>query len=148
MVIYRNKPTDTHFLNVDLDICSKCDLQPLVTALGAKVCVLFVGRFKRTYHAHLELSRITKSPDSAIRGFCALIETLPKAERGLWNGAKVRDFNIGVQAAAQPFSREFSLAAQTVRSASELRARIVLTVYAPEGAKTGPARPRATAPPH
>ena len=61
-----------------------------------------------------------------------MIESLPKAERELWNRAKVRDFNVGVQAEAQPFSHEFALAAETVKAVSELGARIVFTVYAPE----------------
>ena len=132
MVIYRNKPTATHFLNVDLDLYSKGDLLPLVTALGRKVIVLYVGRERRTYSAHLELAKVTKTADSTIRAFCALIEALPKAERGMWNAAKVRDFNIGVQAATQPLSCEFALAAETAKSASKLGARIVFTVYAPE----------------
>ncbi len=154
MVIYRDKPTGTYFLNVDLDLYSSCDLQPLVTALGKKVIVLHVGRNKRTYGAHLELVKVTKTADSTIRAFCALIEALPKAERAMWNAAKIRDFNIGVQAAAQPLSCEFALAAETAKAASELGARIVFTVYAPEelpkrvgrGGTTGrtapPRRPR------
>jgi hypothetical protein len=54
MVISKGRDADTHFLNVDLDIYSTRDLQPLVTALGTTIIVLHVGRFKRTYGAHLE----------------------------------------------------------------------------------------------
>jgi hypothetical protein len=132
MVIYRDNPKVTHFLNVDLDLYSKRDLQPLVTALGRKVITLHIGRIRRTYCAHLELAKVTKTADSTVRAFCALIEALPRTRRGLWNAAKVRDFNIGVQAAAQPFSCEFALAAETAKAAHELGARIVFTVYAPE----------------
>jgi hypothetical protein len=139
MVIYRDNPEGTHFLNVDLDIYSRLNLQPLVSALGEKVCVLHVGRDKRTYCAHLEVTRITKDADSTIRAFCRLIESLPKAERELWNMAKVRDFSIGVQAKAQPHSHDFALAAETVKAVSALGARIVFTVYAPEGNEKRPA---------
>lgn len=121
----------------------KHDLQPLVTILGNKAYALYVGRDKRTFCAHLELTKIAKTADSAIRGFCALIEALPKAERDLWNGAKVRDFNVGVQAAAQPHCCEFAVAAETVRSVSKLGARIVFTVYAPDEP-----RKQATSTPH
>ena len=62
--------THTHYLNVDLDIYAKCDLQPLVTALGKSVVVLYCGRMKRTHCAHLELARDTKTADSTIRRFC------------------------------------------------------------------------------
>jgi hypothetical protein len=119
IVIYKGTPETTHFLNVDLDIYSMSNLQPLVSALGKKVFELHVGRYKRTYCAHLELNRITINADSTIRAFCALIGSLPRAERELWNTAKFRDFNIGVQAAAQPHSHQITLAAETVKAASE-----------------------------
>jgi hypothetical protein len=51
----------------------------------------------------------------------------------------VRDFNIGVQAGTQPNSFEIALAPETVRAASEVNARIVLTVYASGFAKNVPA---------
>jgi hypothetical protein len=132
MVIHRVDSKATHFLNVDLDIYSKRDLEALVTALGKKVIVLYVGRLRRTHRAHLELAKTTKTADATIRGFCALIETLPNVECDLWNAAKVRDFNIGVQAGTHPYSSEFALAAETLKAAQELSARIVFTVYAPE----------------
>jgi hypothetical protein len=124
-------PEPTHFLNVDLDIYSHKDLQPLVTAMGRKVIVLYVGRQKRTYSAHLELYRMAKTADSTIRSFCALVRALAPRERKLWDQAKVRDFNIGVQSGMQPRSYELALQEETVKSASELGARIVFTVYAP-----------------
>ena len=136
MVIGRGDPAITHFLNVDLDIYSKADLRPLVTALGKKVMVLYVGRIRQTHRAHLELTKITKTAAATIRGFCSLIEALPKLERNLWNAAKVRDFNIGVQAGTQPHSTEFALAAETLKAAHELGARVVFTVYAPEQPRT------------
>jgi hypothetical protein len=134
----RTNEETTHFLNVDLDIHSRTNLQPLVTAMGKKVHVLFVGRIKRTYQAHLELwdSGLSQSADSIICGFCALIRKLPKAAVKLWIGAKVRDFNVGVQAAMQPHSHEIALELETIRAAAEVNARIVLTVYAPLVAET------------
>jgi hypothetical protein len=86
----------TTFLNVDLDLYSRSNLQPLVAALGQRVFTLQVGREGQTYSAHLELSREPKTAGTA------LIHTLPKAERKLWDTANVRDFNVGVQAAMRP----------------------------------------------
>src|SRR5829696_8586239 len=123
---------ETTFLNVDLDIYSKFDLQPLVTALGQKVIVMYVGREGRFYSAHLELARRPKTADAIIRGFVTLIRALPRAERKLWNTAARRDFNVGIQAASQPRSYELPLATQTIESISNLKARIVVTVYAAE----------------
>jgi hypothetical protein len=124
-------PETTEFLNVDLDIYSKSDLQPLVTALGKKVFVLHVGRHKRTYKAVLELSKIAKSADSIILAFCALIRALPKAPRKLWDEAKIREFSIGIQARLEPIAFEITLDEKTVRAASEVNARINVTIYSP-----------------
>jgi hypothetical protein len=60
-----------------------------------------------------------------------LIAALPRQAAELWKAAKSRDFNIGVQAAMQPRSYEMPLAAEIVKAASKVNARIVLTVYAP-----------------
>jgi len=122
---------EMRFLNVDLDLVSRSDLQPLITALEPGAFALHVGREKRTYSAHLELSKFPKDPDAAIRGFAELIQNLSRAERKLWNTAKVRDFNIGVQSAMQPRTFEIKLTPDTLGIASVLKARIVFTVYAP-----------------
>lgn len=134
----RDSPKSAGFLNVDLEIFSKRDLQPLINALGQKVLVLYSAREERTYRAHLELARTTKTPDATINAFCALIERLPEAARYLWNQAKRRDFNIGVEAGTssrQP--REFALSTETLKAAHRLGARIAFTVYAPEKLQKG-----------
>jgi hypothetical protein len=71
-----------------------------------------------------------------------LIKCLPRSERQLWNTAKIRDFNIGLQAGLQPFCTEFALEAETVRATSDLDARIVLSVYAPEKAPSTTPTPK------
>ena len=124
----------THFLNVDLDVYSRSNLEPLVGALGKRVHVLYLGRPRQTYEAHLEIAiapRYPESPDRTIKKFAALINSLPKPARKLWDTAKRRDFNIGLQAAMQPHALEFALAPETVRAAASLNARIVITIYAP-----------------
>jgi hypothetical protein len=133
----KKKAPDAQFLNVDLDVYSRSDLQPLVNGFGKKVMALYVGRERRRYSAHLELARYPKktSADATIRAFCTLIRALPKAERGMWNAAKTREFSVGVQAGQQPFACDFRIEAQTVKAVAELGAVIVLTVYGPERAK-------------
>ncbi len=132
----KRKALDARFLNVDLDVYSRFDLQPLVNGFGRKVIALYVGRERRMYSAHLELAAFRNtSADSTIRAFCALIRALPKIERELWDSAKTREFSIGVQAGQQPFACDFRIEAQTVKDVAELGALIVLTVYGPERAK-------------
>jgi hypothetical protein len=84
------------------------------------------------YEAHFEIAKIIRNGNVAIRGFKDLIETLPPHIRVLWNTAKTRDFNIGIQAAMQPHSYELPLAQETIAICSRLKARIVFTIYAPE----------------
>ena len=128
--------TATTFLNVDLELYSRSNLQPLVASLGQRVFTLHVGRDGQTYSAHLELSREPKTADLAIRSLAALIHTLPKAERKLWDTATVRTFNVGVQAAMRPHAYEVPIAYETIKIASALKARIVFTIYAAERSKT------------
>ena len=122
----------THFLNVDLDIYSKFNLEPFVAALGKRVLVLYVGCNRRTYEAHLEIAGNVKTADIAIKKFATLINSLPRAARKLWNAAKRRDFSIGVQSAMQPSTFDIAIEAETVRAAALLNARIVVTTYAPQ----------------
>jgi hypothetical protein len=122
---------DTHFLNVELDMYSKCDLRPLVDQLGRKVIVLFSGREKRKFSAHLEIAGHARTADATIRAFCRLIENLPVAERKMWDAASIRSFSIGIQAEIGSPVRDFRIARETLAVASNLGAEIVFTVYAP-----------------
>jgi len=126
---------ETTFLNVDLDIQSRSPLDPLVKALGSSVLALYVGREGRRHVAHLELATQSPSPDRLIRRLVALVQRLPRAERHLWFRAHHREFNIGIQAAASPFSYDLSLDAATVRAVATVDAGIGITVY---GSTTGP----------
>lgn len=132
----------THFLNVDLVIYSRRDLQPLVTALGRKVIVLYVGRERGKYSAHLEIAGLTKTVDSTIRAFCRLIDRLPKPERLLWNKAAVRSFSIGIQVGTHPNPRDYTIRPGTVSAVSDVAAQIVLTIYPTEHPVAMPSGPR------
>jgi len=128
--------TGTRFLNVDLDVFSAQDLQPLTEAIGKRVDVLYLGRTRRTYEAHFELSVIRSSqhdrptsPDAMIRGFCRLIQALKAPEKRIWNDAKIRDFSIGIQAGLKPSAMDFPLKPETLQAAHQVGARIVVTVY-------------------
>ena len=140
--------TETRFPNVDLDLYSSRDLQSLIAALGKKVIVLHYGRPEKTYEAHFELPIPRSTADVIIRKFCALIERLPKAERDVWNTAKVRDFNIGIEAGTKPLSCEFPIAAKTIQAVAAVGARVVVTVYAPPLPVSTKARKRSSASSH
>jgi hypothetical protein len=123
---------DSLFANVDLDIYSKTDLQPLVDALGDSVIEMWVGRVRRTYEAHLEVSwEPRKTPSSIILRFCKLINALPPTKRRIWNAAKTRSFDIGIDAPAR--NRRFwsTVSPEAVRAAAEVGAQIAITIYGP-----------------
>jgi hypothetical protein len=140
----QNAPTlpATEFLNVDLDIVSDAKLQALVDAFGRRVCVLHVGRERRRYAAHLELAATPRNADRAIRAFAALVEGLPRSARTVWNNARRREFNIGLQAGRTPYSYELGLQPETLRVAAAIGTGVGVTVYAPPPrAEELPSRP-------
>lgn len=124
----------TKYLNVDLDIYSSRDLQPLVSALGNKVDVLFIGKHKRTYETHLEVGRYPepKNPNAAIRDFCKLILDFPEEARKIWDFAKIRQFDIGIEAGTEPTTYRFEIAPEIVNQASSLNVQIAVTIYPPD----------------
>jgi hypothetical protein len=116
------------FCNVDLDIYSKSDLQPLVSAFGDKIIDLYVRRVRRAYEVHLELGawKRNQTPSWVILGFCKLIKELPPEKRRIWNAAKTKSFDIGI-AAPTKGSHYWS----AVGAAADVGAQIAITVYAP-----------------
>ena len=121
--------SSTQFLNVDLDLWSKSSLEPLIKAFGRKVVALHMGKDGREYRAHLELATESDNPDVAVRRFVKLVEALPRPAKALWNRARVREFNIGVQSAARPHSFEMRLKDATVRAVARVNGQIGMTVY-------------------
>lgn len=133
----------TRFANVDLDIHSQIDLQPLVDALGKRIIELYVGRVRRTYEAHLELaSGRNQTPTSIIIGLCKLIEALPPAKRKLWDSAKKKSFDIGISAPTRGTHFWGAVSPRAVRAAAEVGAQIAITVYGPMNPAKRPRGPR------
>jgi hypothetical protein len=128
-----SRSDETRFLNVDLDVWSKTPLDELATGFG-RHAIVHVGREGRRYGAHLELigsgTGSARSCARTLRRFADAITRLPPAARRAWKGATLRQFNIGVQSAAEPHSYELALPTDVLRDIAKLDARVVLTVYA------------------
>jgi hypothetical protein len=127
----------TRFTVVDLDVFSRRRLSVLATALRASKVrhgyVSVLGGQSQSYEAHFELnSRLDAPADRQIQGLIASIKKLPKPARALWDSAQSREFNIAIEADLEPHCREFKLAPRTIALVAEVRATIVITVYAPE----------------
>src|SRR5262249_53553909 len=133
---------DTEYLNVDLEIASRHDLQPLVDAFGARVLVLSVRRTKGLYFAGLELAAMTKTADRTIRRLASLVKSLPPGARRLWRRARSRDLNIGIQAGRNQDAFRCVVGPDAVRAAADIDARIVITVYGSEVGDSSPKKRR------
>ena len=121
-----------HFMNVDLDVLSRAPLDPLAKAFGSAVSVLYIGGEKRFFEAHFELADWhDKDADALIQGFVDLVRRLPPSVRTLWNGAKSREFNLGIQSALKPHCHELRLATRTLEAVARVRGAVVITTYAP-----------------
>ena len=123
----------TELLDVDLDIVSDSPLEPLVQAFGDDVDVLHVGKWGQSYGARLEVggSGYQDEANELIDRFVSLVEALPNASRRLWDGARFREFNIGIQTAIESSSFECSIQPGTLEGVLRVHGTIVITVYAP-----------------
>ncbi|BAZ06510.1 hypothetical protein [Calothrix sp. NIES-3974] len=119
-----------HFLNVDLEIESHQNLQPIVEGLGDKVMNLYCGKAQDHYLATFELSDVSAAdPDSIISNFCLLIENLEGEGKKLWDSAFAKVFDIGYEAGLQPSSYSSEISPGTIKKISMLGASIRVTIY-------------------
>ena len=122
---------------MDLDVFARSSLEPLAEAFGSKVVPLYVGPHGNRYRAHFELSAShRKSADALIVGLVRLVKNLPRAARIVWYQAYRRDFNMGIQGGFKPHSYELPLKPETLKLASSVKARVVVTIYAAEAPVT------------
>jgi hypothetical protein len=126
-----SKLDKSSFLNVDLEIFSKSNLQSLVAALGSNVHVHYLGTEFRLFKAYLDLTRQPKTPESGVLRLCKLIQKLPPSERAIWNAAKSRSFDIGIEAPNRGSHYWAAIGSEAIRAAAEVNAQIAITVYAP-----------------
>jgi len=109
-------------------------LQPLVAALGNSTIEMWVGRVRRAYEAHLELSGshlALRAPSSIILRLCKLVQALPPKERRLWNAAKTKSLDIGIEAPKRNRHYWSAVSPDAVRAAAEVGAQIAITIYGP-----------------
>ncbi len=123
----------TQLLNVDLDIVSDLPLDPLVDAFGDRVDVLHVGKWGQRYGARLEVggSGYQDEANKLIKRFVSLVESLPRNPRKLWDGARSREFNVGIEAANESPLFEWRVQPKTLEGVMRVRGSLIVTVYAP-----------------
>ena len=130
----------TEFLNVDLEVFSRESLAPFARGLGRPVHVLHEGRWGRRYAACLELwsGGSGQTADAIIRRMVRLLNKMPRSAKLLWNRARVKQFNIGIQAAIKPRSFELKVRPDTLKGVARLGAQLAVTVYSADQPQAAP----------
>lgn len=123
-----NDETETHFINVDLELRAATELTELVQAFEPGAMALNCMVVDDGYLANLELATQPSEAEAAIRSFIKLIDKLPPRARELWDASR-RDFSIGVEAGSTPSSFELALTPAVLRLAADVGARITFVVY-------------------
>jgi hypothetical protein len=119
------------FLNVDLDIVSRKNLDPLIVAMGSRVVVLHHERVpgSRNYFLRVERNRATKgTPESVTRELCNIIDALSPTARRVWQSAR-KEFNIGYELRVGERYSGFSLRPETLARVAQLGANLGVTYY-------------------
>lgn len=128
-------PAPAHLIDVDLHVESRRSLAELHAALPTAQ-PHGVERPKWV-HVAAFTSRRAKTVDQKILELVELIDGLPRAAKQCWREARVRTFDIGIQAGpASPESAgirafEVVLAPEIMRAVIRLKASIKVTVYPP-----------------
>ena len=129
----------TRFLNVDLELVSTKEVDPLLAHWSDATFTLrdSVDASRRTIW--LELGGAPQDADAAVRDFADLVETLPADLRNLWNDCEDRCLNVGVEGGASPDASAFRISTGSIVALAAMSARLEFTVY---GSRVPPKRRR------
>jgi len=119
----------THFITVDLEIGSRGKLDAIVAVLGPRMAEMYRGKIGTLNHANYEGDG-GATIDKTIENLLRMLRLLTPAAKREWRAAKVRDFNIGIQAGMKPNSLELTVSDRTMQEVSRLGGRLVITIYA------------------
>ena len=116
---------------MDLEVAGRSSLEPLDAELAPRLFALYRGREGSLDRAHYETRHQYGDAETCIRAMLRVLQRMSPKARRCWRAATVRDFSVGVQSGAKPFSFEVPISPATLADVAKLGARIVFTVYAP-----------------
>jgi hypothetical protein len=118
------------FLNVDLEVISSVDPTPLAKALGKKVVMLYCGPGDQSGHLiTFEVCGCRNSPERKLAAFCDLLEELPLHAAQVWQKARCRTFDIGLESGGKRPHLALRIAPATLARITALGATIAITLY-------------------
>src|SRR4051812_10612087 len=118
------------YLNTDLDLVSTQDIRSLVSAFdvgGARAMQLAQGDDGQWY-ATIEMSNESE-PELNIADLLALVELLPGSLRSMWDGCRIRRFDIGYDCGEKPWAFTQSLSAALLARIAAVGASLKITLY-------------------
>ena len=115
------------FINVDLDVESAEELQPLIDAMAPHAYSLERPPGQASFEVN---DASPNDPEVVILEFIRIVKSLPAAARKVWDAASKRVFDIGLQSGRHPFLRSYNIGIETLRQAADIRAQIAITIYA------------------
>jgi hypothetical protein len=121
--------SEVRFLNVDLEVRGREDLQWLVEELGEAVIHLHCGEVKDHFLAVLEARPPHGDANSLINYFCNFIDNLPAERRATWDGLFSKVFDIGYEAGIGSKSYESDLRPETIAAVARIGASLRITIY-------------------
>jgi hypothetical protein len=124
--------TKSQFLNVDLHVESRQDLASLAAALAPAAGTWQSWQHRRMHFLHGSLGIADETPSDLLVAAGSQLRRLRGSARAAWNGAKVREFDLGIQAGSSAARGECTLSVDALHAACRLGAQIRITVYGPE----------------
>lgn len=122
--------TETHFLNVDLDIVCDESLAGLTQAFRSRNVRAINERIEAGHWlVGYEASLVDGSVESCTHFLLDAIAKLPAPMQALWGRCSKRDFNIGFECGAQPWGFESNLSVDTLRRIVAVDASVTITLY-------------------
>lgn len=124
---------DIIYLNTDLELRSRRELSPILSAFGRAVSLMYNGKAGSGYLLSVETQATNRYPDRAINRFCDLVESLSKVHRKLWGACQSRILDIGFDSGTTAGSKSNCYRAQlspsAISRAAKLGMAITITIY-------------------
>ena len=115
------------FLNIDLDIESDIDIEPIVLEWGDRVSMHRYELMDGTYYGSFETP--CGGVESIIREYCNLVEGLSPDARAIWDAASKRTFDFGYESGTAPNNFHSEISAENMSRLVKIGGNIVITIY-------------------
>lgn len=122
---------ETCFLNIDLDIESTVDIEPILKEWGNRVCVLRNEHLDGIYYGSFETNFNNK--EAIIEEYVKLIEGLSSRSREIWDNALKRDFDFGYQSGTTPSHFHSNIDSVQLNKLAQVGGNLVITIYPASG---------------